>query len=208
MSSSETDSQIEETLFEVEDILDKKTINGITYYKIKWLGFPLSESSWEPKSNLDSAPQMINEFEQRLLKQKRNKSTHKQNFKKTKKNSLSKRKDKTDDKSATTVSKVISINLGDEESTEVSDNPKSPASDKKIIPVKSKEHIKIKDLFKLDGQLYAKIEIKSTNEKDRTPIKKDKVVLTKDLYEKAPIKLLEFYEDKIMKNLLNVKSIQ
>ena len=49
--------------YEVEEILDKR-INkkGKEEYKIKWEGYSLEESSWEPISNLKNVLNMIKEY--------------------------------------------------------------------------------------------------------------------------------------------------
>ena len=49
--------------YEVEEIIDKKDINGILYYKIKWYGFPLSQATWEPLENLKAVEWMVKKFE-------------------------------------------------------------------------------------------------------------------------------------------------
>jgi hypothetical protein len=53
---------IEESMYEVEEILDKKTINGRTYYQIKWKGYPVEQSTWEIQSNLKFVKELIKEF--------------------------------------------------------------------------------------------------------------------------------------------------
>lgn len=48
--------------FSVETVLDKKLIDGEVYYKVKWLGFPDSDSTWEPSENI-FARDLIEEYE-------------------------------------------------------------------------------------------------------------------------------------------------
>lgn len=43
--------------YNVEEILDKKLINNVLKYKVKWEGFPLESCTWEPYSNLRTAPE-------------------------------------------------------------------------------------------------------------------------------------------------------
>ena len=38
--------------YEVEDILDSCICRGSTEYLVKWLGYPIFESTWEPASHL------------------------------------------------------------------------------------------------------------------------------------------------------------
>ena len=38
--------------YEVEKIINSKIYRNKKYYLIKWLCYPIHESTWEPKSNL------------------------------------------------------------------------------------------------------------------------------------------------------------
>lgn len=49
--------------FDVEDILDKKIINGQELYKVKWQGFPVTDCTWEPLVNLVNVEELILQFE-------------------------------------------------------------------------------------------------------------------------------------------------
>jgi len=51
--------------YEVEKIIDKQTKDDIVYYKIKWKGYPESQSTWEPAENLHKLKNEIEEFEYR-----------------------------------------------------------------------------------------------------------------------------------------------
>ena len=55
--------RVYETEYEVEDVIDKKVINGSPFYKIKWLGYPVEECTWEPLENLSNITMMIDQFE-------------------------------------------------------------------------------------------------------------------------------------------------
>jgi hypothetical protein len=50
--------------FEVEKIVGKRTVRGVTHYKVRWLGCDPSEDTWEPTKHL-ACPQKIEEFEKR-----------------------------------------------------------------------------------------------------------------------------------------------
>jgi len=49
--------------YEVEKIINCKYIKNKKYYLIKWLCYPINQSTWEPKSNLESLEYMIEDFE-------------------------------------------------------------------------------------------------------------------------------------------------
>ena len=50
-------------MFEVEKIINCKIYKNKKYYLIKWLCFPIYESTWEPKSSLKNLNYMIDSFE-------------------------------------------------------------------------------------------------------------------------------------------------
>jgi Chromo (CHRromatin Organisation MOdifier) domain len=52
--------------FEIEDILDSKREDRRLKYLIKWKGFPNSENSWEPLSNIPTCG-LVREFHRRHL---------------------------------------------------------------------------------------------------------------------------------------------
>ncbi|CAH8504763.1 unnamed protein product [Schistosoma turkestanicum] len=55
------DSTVNELEFEVENILDMRTINGEPEYLIKWKGHSPSKNTWEPQSNLN-CPVLLRRF--------------------------------------------------------------------------------------------------------------------------------------------------
>ena len=50
-------------IYEVEKIINCKFYKNKKFYLIKWLYFPINESTWEPKSNLKNLKNLIYEFE-------------------------------------------------------------------------------------------------------------------------------------------------
>mgnify|MGYP002626293811 CR=1 FL=1 len=48
--------------YNIEKILDRKNLDGKVLYKIKWEGYPMSESTWEPMKNLESAKEIVEEY--------------------------------------------------------------------------------------------------------------------------------------------------
>lgn len=57
-------------VYEVEKILDKRVKDGKVEYQIKWLGYPESESTWEPLKNLKNVKEMVDDYEQEKNKEK------------------------------------------------------------------------------------------------------------------------------------------
>jgi hypothetical protein len=56
-------SDTEQEEFEVESVLDKRTIRKKTQYLVKWLGYPLHDATWESEKDLIHAPEKLAEFE-------------------------------------------------------------------------------------------------------------------------------------------------
>lgn len=54
-------------MFEVEKLISKKVVNDKTFYRVKWKGYPINQSTWEVASNLDNIPNLINEYEKNLI---------------------------------------------------------------------------------------------------------------------------------------------
>jgi hypothetical protein len=48
--------------FEVEDILDSKRSYGALWYLVKWKGYPISENSWEPATNVKNARRLVKAY--------------------------------------------------------------------------------------------------------------------------------------------------
>ena len=50
-------------IYEVEKIINRKFYKNKKYYLIKWLCYPISESTWEPKSNIKHLSKILKIFE-------------------------------------------------------------------------------------------------------------------------------------------------
>ena len=50
-------------IYEVEKIIDKRKRFGKDEYKVKWLGYKMSECTWEPEENLVNVRDLIDKFE-------------------------------------------------------------------------------------------------------------------------------------------------
>ena len=51
-----------EVEYEVEAVLDKRILNGVTQYFVKWENY--EETTWEPVDNLVNITDLIDDFEQ------------------------------------------------------------------------------------------------------------------------------------------------
>ena len=52
-----------EEVFTVEKVLNKRIgIDGTVEYRLKWMNYPETESTWEPQNNLD-CPELIEAYE-------------------------------------------------------------------------------------------------------------------------------------------------
>ena len=49
-------------VYEVESIIKSRKINGKVQYFVKWKGYPKSECTWEPETNLAGAQRILKEF--------------------------------------------------------------------------------------------------------------------------------------------------
>ena len=50
-------------IYYIERILDRRKVNGRLEYKIKWEGYPMSQSTWEPLENLKTAIELVEEYD-------------------------------------------------------------------------------------------------------------------------------------------------
>ena len=114
----------------VEKILEKKKMNGIWKYKVKWENYSEEECTWEPKDNLKNVKYLIQEFEDSL----------KDN---TKSNSVSLLKKKTNRNPTS---------KDDEKSNSVTSFEKKPSSIANGAPTKNSYQNQQKDLNDKDNQ--------------------------------------------------------
>ena len=150
----------------VEKIIGKRIENGKEKFRVKWLGFPLSQCTWEPIENLKNVIPLIEDY--------------KLNEKKTKSEKLLKRKRK--DKLDVSDVKVI--------------NKETKVDEKKPI-AKDTKNYRVKDIFKIDRNFNAVVEIEeNSNNKILT-------LPTSALKVQCPELLIDFYENKF-KQIFNL----
>lgn len=62
LPSNENDN--EENEFEIEKVIGKRIRNGTIQYRVKWKGYDVADSTWEPIDNFNST-ECIQDFEAR-----------------------------------------------------------------------------------------------------------------------------------------------
>ena len=87
----------ESDFYNIEKILDRRKINGKLEYKIKWEGYPMNQSTWEPMENLITAKELVDEYDKQYpftndMLNKKTKRIKKMSAKKPVKKSSKKRK--------------------------------------------------------------------------------------------------------------------
>jgi len=51
--------------FEVEEILNKRTIRGKEKFLVRWKGYTVEEDTWENRKNLENTKELVEEFERK-----------------------------------------------------------------------------------------------------------------------------------------------
>ena len=191
----------EDSEYEIEKIVGKRiSKKGIIEYKIKWLGYDESQSSWEPLSNLNHAKEAIKDYEKKVETLNKNKN----------KNIISLTKIKEENKK---IKKEKKIRIKKEEfkykkqKTKFKNNKKNNNSIKtsassltsvKDILEDDKENlnnfeiIEINSICKINDKYHASVLIRKNNGE-----KKNTILATSEIADIAPKKLIEFYEDNI-----------
>lgn len=83
--------EMDNQLYEVDSIIDKRLCDSKVEYKVKWTNYPIEESTWEPLENLTNTKKALKKFERNCKKKKAETTNHvpdKENKKKTKGNPL------------------------------------------------------------------------------------------------------------------------
>ena len=53
-----------EEQWEVEVILDKRTLRGKEHYLVQWKGFSTKHDFWQPAKNVEGAPKLVDAYHQ------------------------------------------------------------------------------------------------------------------------------------------------
>jgi hypothetical protein len=185
-----------EELYNIEKILDRRKVNGKFEYKIKWEGYPMSQSTWEPMKNLETAKELVEEYNNShpILTQPKSKT------KSVKKDNtfIHKKKDREND-----------VKIENEEKyKEIPQNEKMPENGANNIIDDLKPNIienGYEKTYTIDDSLKTVVTVKQQNQKLMAVVDKMEnngemtktYIPTEELRRTNPWILLDFYESKI-----------
>ena len=183
-------------IYYVEKILDRRKVNDRYEYKIKWEGYPMNQSTWEPLENLKTAMELVEEYDnehpfpKKLIGKKR-KHAKKEETKDTtekKENQIQEKKEEIDQpKEEEEQNKNINL---DENKPIYAINQSQEENVRKYIIDNTLE--KVSTVRKRDNKLMAVVKKKkSDGEYEEVEIE------TCKLRNENPWILLDFYESKI-----------
>ena len=177
----------EDKLYLVEKILNRRIKNGKLEYKIKWIGYPMSESTWEPMRNLETAQNLVAEYDRTHPIEEQDKSS----------------KSTSKQKSATFINKKRKEE-NDEKNEQI--NQKEEPSKNIDFYLKEKENANIlKKAYIIDDSLKNVVTVKQKNQKLMAIVEKlddngnfiKNYIPTEELRKINPWILINFYESKI-----------
>ena len=183
--------------YNIEKILVRRKVNGKFEYKIKWEGYPMSQSTWEPMKNLETAIELVEEYNQSHPFSPQPKPP-KPKIPKKENNFISKKKDREKEEKEEK----------DEQKMEIAKCEKSLENGANNNGDDLKQNINENDYAKkytIDDSLKTVITVKQQNQKlmavvDRLESNgelKKTYIPTEDLRRTNPWILLDFYESKI-----------
>ena len=187
-------------IYYVEKILDRRKVNDRFEYKIKWEGYPMNQSTWEPLENLRTAMELVEEYDnehpipKKLIGKKR-KSVKKEVIKDTtekKENQIQEVQEKKEEieQPKEEVEQNKNINLDENRPIYAINNQMPEENVRKYIVDTSLE--KVSTVRKRDNKLMAVVKKKKTDgEFEEVEIE------TFKLRNENPWILLDFYESKI-----------
>lgn len=196
--------------YNIEKIIGRRRNNGRLEYKIKWEGYPMNQSTWEPMKNLESAKELVEEYNRMYPFDAPTKSAKSEAKKKEDSLLNKKRKDKKDDLEEIPKEEIKEDikEENDKKNQENSPKAKKPEEGLKVNDDNSKQDINEKNNEKtyiIDDSLKNVITVKQQNEhlmavvnrlNENGEIIKD-YILTTELRKSNPWILLDFYESKI-----------
>ena len=187
---------LQEEFYNIEKILGKRKQNGIIQYKIKWEGYPISQCTWEPMKNLETAKELVEEYDR----------THPITLDKKQGKSEQKKKDKNNN----LLSQKRTLNKDENENTIQENTPNEIIHDDEA---KNNENVSKQEINEnlnenvhtIDDNLKNVITVKQEDNilkalveriDDNGDIKRE-LISTEELRKTNPWILLDFYESKI-----------
>ena len=152
--------------YTVDEIIGRRKKNGKFEYLIKWKGYSVSESTWEPVENLNYIKDLINEYNNALLKKRKKSSENNTN------------------------TNTITLDESESGNNNYKKDNNNTFIEYPYYTVNS-AYRRILGMCNENGTLYANVEIKNGDEK----IKKKKIKVD-ELKKINPWILIEFYESK------------
>ena len=61
----------EAEIWEVEEIVNSRTMKGVMQYRVHWVGCTGFEDTWETIGHLDNGPDKVKKFRQKFLRKPR-----------------------------------------------------------------------------------------------------------------------------------------
>ena len=186
--------------YNIEKIIGRRRINGKLQYKIKWEGYPINQCTWEPMKNLESAKELVEEYDRSNpeTNQKSTNNKKKDNTFLNKKRNLEKEKEEKEEKEEKK-----------EEIQEKNQNEKIE-DEVKLNDDDSKQNIKFNEYINeksyiIDDSLKSVVTVKQQNLKlmavvdkmEKNGEMKKQYIPTDELRRSNPWILLDFYESKI-----------
>ena len=185
----------DDNLYLIEKILDRRKANNRLEYKIKWEGYPMNQSTWEPIENLKTAIELVIEYDKlhpitqnkKVSQNKKFLGKKKKPPKKAKKVILKITEKKPE--GGQEKEKIEKINKANEDNQTFTIIPQDEYKKKYNIDDSLKSVITVK---KKDNKLVAAVEkMKENGDLERIEIE------TSKLKNDNPWILLDFYESKI-----------
>ena len=178
----------EDKLYLVEKILNRRKINGSYEYKIKWVGYPMSESTWEPLINLETAKEMVAEYDKAHPISKQNKPSKSKS--RPKKESFINKKRKEEKTEKIGQNEKISDEFNKNNDIDLKEKDNKNTFEKAYYVDES-----LKDVFTVKQQNQKLMALVSKLDSNGNIIKS--LISTEELKKTNPWILINFYESKI-----------
>ena len=187
--------------YNIEKIIGRKRQNGKLLYKIKWEGYPISQCTWEPMKNLESAKELVEEYDRSNPENNQKTTNHKKkdnSFLNKKRNEEKEKEENEEKEKEEKEEKVEEKNQNEKIEDEVK------LYDDSNQNIKLNENINEKS-YTIDDSLKSVVTVKQQNQKLMAVVDKmekngemrKQYIPTDELRKTNPWILLDFYESKI-----------